>query len=187
MCLYFLTRAIPALLSLHPSRLFSVSRPGLHLLWCMMQRLILEKCFNYPCPYDPAALEQKHPPKYRVSKVIAIEQWTSKRDLSEKPLPHPYDKAPVNSSPNSRKPPPSHYCRDPAKCFTCRTYRLKNKLTDWILSQRKPYTAITVQIDRLTSEQYEEDDISGIIDLVDVIRIQDSGPTEAARALRKKL
>ncbi|KAF2171362.1 hypothetical protein M409DRAFT_63677 [Zasmidium cellare ATCC 36951] len=54
-------------------------------------------------------------------------------------------------------------------------------------SSRKPYTAITVQIDRLTSEQYEEDDIGGIIDLVDVIRIQDSGPTEAARALRKKL
>lgn len=153
-----------------------------------MQRLILEKCFNYPCPYDPDALEQqRQAPKFRVSKVIAIEQWTSKRDISEKPLPHPYDKAPVNSSPNSRKPPPSHYCRDPAKCITCRTYRLKNKLTDWILSQRKPYTAITVQIDRLTSEQYEEDDIGGIIDLVDVIRIQDSGPTEAARALRKKL
>ncbi|KXT14725.1 hypothetical protein AC579_6381 [Pseudocercospora musae] len=52
---------------------------------------------------------------------------------------------------------------------------------------RKPYSAITVQVDRLTSEQYEEDDISGIIELVEVIRIQDSGPTEAARAIRKKL
>ncbi|WPH01051.1 protein lsb5-like protein [Acrodontium crateriforme] len=52
---------------------------------------------------------------------------------------------------------------------------------------KKPYSAVTVQIDRLTSEQYEEDDFGGIIDLVEVIRIQSSGPTEAARALRKKL
>ncbi|KAK5125060.1 hypothetical protein LTR85_001251 [Meristemomyces frigidus] len=52
---------------------------------------------------------------------------------------------------------------------------------------KKPYSAITVQIDRLTSEQYEEDDVGGIIDLVEVIRIQQSGPTEAARAIRKKL
>lgn len=151
-----------------------------------MQRLILEKCFNYPCPYDPAALDQK-PPKYRVSKVIAIEQWTSKRDRSERPPSYSYDSAPVNNAPDSKKPPPLHYCRDPSKCFTCRSHRFKQKLTHWLLSQRKPYTAITVQVDRLTSEQYEEDDIGGIIDLVDVIRIQDSGPTEAARALRKKL
>ncbi|KAK1056445.1 hypothetical protein LTR74_014923 [Friedmanniomyces endolithicus] len=52
---------------------------------------------------------------------------------------------------------------------------------------KKPYSAITVQVDRLCSEQYEEDDVGGIIDLVDVVRIQNSGPTEAARALRKKL
>ncbi|KAF1953217.1 hypothetical protein CC80DRAFT_151966 [Byssothecium circinans] len=51
---------------------------------------------------------------------------------------------------------------------------------------KKPYSAVTVQIDRLTSEQYEEDDITGLIDLIEVIRIQQSGPTEAARALRKK-
>ncbi|PVI02873.1 hypothetical protein DM02DRAFT_653186 [Periconia macrospinosa] len=52
---------------------------------------------------------------------------------------------------------------------------------------KKPYSAVTVQIDRLTSEQYEEDDVTGLIDLIEVIRIQQSGPTEAARALRKKL
>ncbi|KAK5724429.1 hypothetical protein LTR15_004474 [Elasticomyces elasticus] len=52
---------------------------------------------------------------------------------------------------------------------------------------KKPYSAITVQVDRLCSEQYEEDDVGGIIDLVEVVRIQNSGPTEAARALRKKL
>jgi hypothetical protein len=49
------------------------------------------------------------------------------------------------------------------------------------------YSAVTVQIDRLTSEQYEENDVGGIVDLIEVIRIQASGPTEAARALRKKL
>ena len=53
--------------------------------------------------------------------------------------------------------------------------------------QKKPYTAISVYIDRLASEEYEEDDLSGIPDLVEVIRIQSSGPTEAARSLRKKL
>ncbi|KAF2136344.1 uncharacterized protein K452DRAFT_280119 [Aplosporella prunicola CBS 121167] len=54
-------------------------------------------------------------------------------------------------------------------------------------SSRKPYSAVTVQIDRLTSEQYEENDLGGIVDLIEVIRIQDSGPQEAARAIRKKL
>lgn len=44
-----------------------------------------------------------------------------------------------------------------------------------------------MQVDRLTSEQYEEDDISGIVELIDVVRIQSAGPTEAARAIRKKL
>ncbi|KAI5309236.1 putative actin patch assembly and actin polymerization protein, partial [Ascosphaera atra] len=51
----------------------------------------------------------------------------------------------------------------------------------------KPYTAVTVQIDHLTSENYAVDDTSGIIDLVDAVQIQATGPTEAARALRKKL
>ncbi|KAL5118616.1 hypothetical protein ACEQ8H_003467 [Pleosporales sp. CAS-2024a] len=49
------------------------------------------------------------------------------------------------------------------------------------------FSAVTVQVDRLTSEQYEENDIAGVVDLIEVIRIQSSGPTEAARALRKKL
>jgi hypothetical protein len=44
-----------------------------------------------------------------------------------------------------------------------------------------------VQIEVLTSEQYEVEDSSGIVDLIDVVRIQASGPTEASRALRKKL
>ncbi|KAL2113570.1 hypothetical protein VUR80DRAFT_3497 [Thermomyces stellatus] len=51
----------------------------------------------------------------------------------------------------------------------------------------KPFTAVTVSIESLTSESYEEDDLSGIPELVEVITIQASGPTEAARAIRKKL
>lgn len=56
-----------------------------------------------------------------------------------------------------------------------------------MFSQKKPYSAVTVTIERLTSEAYEEDDLSGIPDLVEVIKLQGSGPTEAARAIRKKL
>ncbi|KAI9672986.1 MAG: putative actin patch assembly and actin polymerization protein [Caeruleum heppii] len=54
-------------------------------------------------------------------------------------------------------------------------------------AQKKPYTAVTVQIEQLTSEAIEENDLSGIVDLIEVIRLQSSGPVEAARALRKKL
>lgn len=46
---------------------------------------------------------------------------------------------------------------------------------------------MTVQIEVLTGEQYEIEDSSGIVDLIEAIRIQSSGPTEASRALRKKL
>ena len=53
--------------------------------------------------------------------------------------------------------------------------------------KKKPYSAITVQVDRLTSEQYDADDMSGIPDLIEVIRLQAEGPIEAARAIRKKL
>ncbi|KAI0204537.1 hypothetical protein F4808DRAFT_346046 [Astrocystis sublimbata] len=56
-----------------------------------------------------------------------------------------------------------------------------------MFSQKKPYSAVTVTIERLTSETFDEDDLSGIPDLVEVIKLQASGPTEAARALRKKL
>lgn len=55
------------------------------------------------------------------------------------------------------------------------------------VSQKKPYSAVTVTIENLTSESYAEEDLSGIPDLVEVIKLQASGPTEAARAIRKKL
>ncbi|KUI69170.1 Protein lsb5 [Cytospora mali] len=56
-----------------------------------------------------------------------------------------------------------------------------------MFSQKKPYSAVTVTVERLTSEAYEEDDLSGIPDLVEVIKLQATGPSEAARAIRKKL
>ncbi|KAG7286075.1 hypothetical protein NEMBOFW57_008378 [Staphylotrichum longicolle] len=56
-----------------------------------------------------------------------------------------------------------------------------------MFSQKKPYSAVTVTIERLTSEAIPVDDFSGIPDLVEVVNLQDTGPTEAARAIRKKL
>lgn len=56
-----------------------------------------------------------------------------------------------------------------------------------MFSSKKPYSAVTVAVENFTSEQFEEDDLSGIPDLVEVIKLQATGPTEAARAIRKKL
>ncbi|VUC19995.1 unnamed protein product [Clonostachys rosea] len=56
-----------------------------------------------------------------------------------------------------------------------------------MFQQKKPYSAVTVTIENLTSETYEEEDLSGIPELVEVIKLQASGPSEAARAIRKKL
>jgi LAS seventeen-binding protein 5 len=61
------------------------------------------------------------------------------------------------------------------------------KLTTHFIRQKKPYSAVTVAVERLTSEQYEEDDFSGIPDLVESISLQATGPAEAARSIRKKL
>lgn len=55
------------------------------------------------------------------------------------------------------------------------------------VQQKKPYSSVTVAIESLTSERYEEDELSGIPELVESIKLQSSGPTEAARAIRKKL
>lgn len=56
-----------------------------------------------------------------------------------------------------------------------------------MFSQKKPFSAVTQTVERLTSEEHEEDDLSGIPDLVEIIKLQPTGPSEAARALRKKL
>lgn len=53
--------------------------------------------------------------------------------------------------------------------------------------QKKPFTAVTVLVDRLTTEENPEFDVGGIPDLIEAIKLQDSGPAEASRAIRKKL
>ena len=70
-------------------------------------------------------------------------------------------------------------------CSRRRKYKLLTRYR--YHKQKKPYSSISVHIEHLTSESYDEDDLAGIPDLIEVIRLQDSGPTEAARALRKKL
>ena len=53
---------------------------------------------------------------------------------------------------------------------------------------QKPITAITALIERLTKDEYEVDDLSDLPVLIEAIQLQKStGPTEAARAIRKKL
>lgn len=64
---------------------------------------------------------------------------------------------------------------------------LVGALTVYCLPQKKPYSSVTVYIERLTGEAYEEDDLSGIPDLVEAIKLQSTGTAEAARAIRKKL
>lgn len=64
--------------------------------------------------------------------------------------------------------------------------QFKRLISDSVL-QKKPYSAVTVAVESLTSEQYEEDDLSGIPDLVEAIKLQATGPAEAARSIRKKL
>ena len=70
-------------------------------------------------------------------------------------------------------------------CTSKRRYQL---LTRYRYSkQKKPYTAISVHVEQLTSETYEEDDLAGIPDLLEVVKLQATGPSEVARSLRKKL
>lgn len=53
--------------------------------------------------------------------------------------------------------------------------------------QKRPYSAVSVMIDQMTNASVPENDLGGLPELVDVVNIQDTGPSEAARALRKKL
>ena len=53
---------------------------------------------------------------------------------------------------------------------------------------KKPITAVTALIERLTKEEYGLDDFSDLPNLIEAIQLQQTtGPTEAARAIRKKL
>lgn len=53
-------------------------------------------------------------------------------------------------------------------------------------SDEHPYTAVTEYINRMTGEQYSEDDLSGLPDLIEVVKLQRIGVHEASRALRKR-
>lgn len=55
------------------------------------------------------------------------------------------------------------------------------------LSAEKPHSSISDWVDILSSANYEEDAYEGIPELVDSINLQAGGPTEACRAIRKKL
>lgn len=142
----------------------------------------LRSCMSYACPYDPADLEKRRQPssqangKYwerqsgRIAQTELADSYIEPTGLRKKACKFP-----------------CRLLRYRLPCPLCYLRRMKEKLKQYVVSQKKPYSAVSVQIDRLTSEQFEEDDWSGIIDLIEVIRIQASGPTEAARALRKKL
>ncbi|KIV80552.1 hypothetical protein PV11_08045 [Exophiala sideris] len=54
-------------------------------------------------------------------------------------------------------------------------------------ASKKPFSAISVHVETYTSETYEEDDLAGVPDLLEVVKLQNTGPQEVARALRKKL
>jgi hypothetical protein len=44
-----------------------------------------------------------------------------------------------------------------------------------LFSEPKPYSAVSNWVEQLCAEQYEEDDYTGVPDLCDVARLQDSG------------
>ena len=137
----------------------------------------------YPCPYG--ACDEEEIEEWKKEQATIIERRQSRKESRRAARSEKSCQNPPRTSRYSRL--PCRLSRYQLSCPVCRLRDLKSKLRHWVHQQRKPYSAVSVQIDRLTSEQYEEDDLSGIIDLIEVIRIQSSGPTEAARAIRKKL
>ncbi|KAI0068178.1 hypothetical protein BV25DRAFT_528861 [Artomyces pyxidatus] len=55
------------------------------------------------------------------------------------------------------------------------------------LNREKPRSSITEWVDILTSPSYDDEVYDGIPQLIDSIDLQATGPTEASRALRKKM
>ncbi|RIB11225.1 hypothetical protein C2G38_2203984 [Gigaspora rosea] len=53
-----------------------------------------------------------------------------------------------------------------------------------IFSNKTKRTAVSEWIERMTSNRYEEDDLSDMFQLCEVIRLQDTGPKEANKSLR---
>ncbi|KZT30870.1 hypothetical protein NEOLEDRAFT_1126522 [Neolentinus lepideus HHB14362 ss-1] len=55
------------------------------------------------------------------------------------------------------------------------------------LNHEKPHSSVTDWVEILTASTVEDEAFDGIPELVEVINLQPTGPTEASRALRKKL
>ncbi|EPX71136.1 cortical component Lsb5 [Schizosaccharomyces octosporus yFS286] len=56
-----------------------------------------------------------------------------------------------------------------------------------LFGDSKPVTAVTTYIDKMTVGTRDENDLSGIVELTEVVGLTSSGPREAARTIRKKL
>lgn len=70
-------------------------------------------------------------------------------------------------------------------CKSRRRYKLVTRYRYY--KQKKPFSAISVHVEQLTSETYEEDDLAGVPDLLEVVKLQGTGAQEVSRAIRKKL
>lgn len=54
-----------------------------------------------------------------------------------------------------------------------------------LFSDEHPYTAVTEYINRMTDRDHEEEDLSDLPELIEVVKMQSSGITESSRAIRK--
>ena len=55
-----------------------------------------------------------------------------------------------------------------------------------LFGEEHPYTAVTQYVNRMCDESVDEEDLSGLPDLIEVIKLQNGGTTEASRAIRKR-
>ena len=115
----------------------------------------------------------------------------AKKSASAKPCPVHSQKRPQNTRPNPRLDPKANasiYARLYFRlCSLSRRRRYQLLIRFRYHKQKKPYSAISVHVERLTSETFDEDDLAGVPDLTEVVRLQSTGPQEVARSLRKKL
>ncbi|KAF2732006.1 hypothetical protein EJ04DRAFT_497704 [Polyplosphaeria fusca] len=148
--------------------------PPSYYISCFDSRKVSDLHLQAPPPYSKKSFDCPYPVKPKRTKK------SKRKSLHRHKKGSNYEELPIFENP----------C---PLCFLsyfrrkCSVKHFRISLKPWTHKQKKPYSAVTVQIDRLTSEQFEENDLGGLVDLIEVVRIQESGPTEAARALRKKL
>lgn len=56
-----------------------------------------------------------------------------------------------------------------------------------LFSEEHAYTAVTQYVNRMCDETTDEEDLAGIPDLIEVIKLQSGGTTEASRAIRESI